>query len=128
MRREPVTKTFTITADPGVLERFERLLCMMQTGCAIGHSGTFGMSLDGDGADRFKVKESLRKYRNGAMKIGGVGYSVELATGAGYSGLMQDRDRKCRWSYADSGQFTGETGTPKPRYGIKTESMGRIAS
>ena len=104
MKIKPETKTFTITTAPEVMRRFERLLCLMQSNCDIGHSATVGMSLDGDGADRFKVKESLRQYRDGARKIAGVGYSVELATGRGYSGLMQDYDRNCRWRYADNGK------------------------
>ena len=112
--RNPVTKTFTVTAEPEVMERFERLLCLMQHSTLVGHSGIFGMYLDGDGADRFKIKEGLAQYRKGAAKITGVGYSVELATGEGYSGLMQDRNSNNRWSYDDKGKFTGEGKGEKP--------------
>ena len=83
------------------------------------------MSLDGDGADRFKVKESLRKYRNGAMKVAGVGYGVELATDDGFAGEMIDRDRKTPWHYADSGKYIGEPPPARPKYDIKTEH-GRV--
>ena len=98
------TKTFTITASTSAMRRFERLMCLLQSNSHIGHSATVGMYLDGDGADRFTVKETLRQYRDGARKIAGVGYSVELATDRGYHGLMEDHSRSCRWRYADNGK------------------------
>ena len=51
------------------MERFERLLCLMQPQATSGIPARSASNLDGDGADRFRVKESLRKYRDGAMKI-----------------------------------------------------------
>jgi hypothetical protein len=50
-------KTFTVTAEPKVMKRFERLLAMMHFCSSWGHSSYFGMPLDGDGPDRFKVAE-----------------------------------------------------------------------
>ena len=52
-----VVKTFTVTAEPKVMKRFERLLAMMHFCSSWAHTSYFGMPLDGDGPDRFSVAE-----------------------------------------------------------------------
>jgi hypothetical protein len=56
-KAEPtVTLNLTVTTIQEVADRFLRMLAIMQRASSIGHSNTFGMYLDGDGADRFEVE------------------------------------------------------------------------
>lgn len=59
---EQVTKSFTITASPTVMKRFERFLALLHYNSGWGHSANFVMPLDGDGADRFKVHDFKPGY------------------------------------------------------------------
>lgn len=82
---------FEITATKEVINRFSRLLWMMQYASRIGHSGYFGMPLDGDGSDRFEISweenmpleihEMLKKQYNEANMSGG----LELAMDGSFS-------------------------------------------
>ncbi|MYE06892.1 MAG: hypothetical protein F4Y04_06695 [Chloroflexi bacterium] len=104
-RRQKETRAYRITAEPAVLDRLERLLAVMQYSGDVGHTGTFGMWLDGDGADRLKVEGfATGKYRKGCEKITGVGYHVEMATDHGFSGTFLDRGKQSKWSYDDNGK------------------------
>ena len=105
MPRNMVSKTFTVTAEPAVMRKLERLLALMHFATHWGHTGIFGMHLDGDGADKLTVEGAdLDSCRAGVSRITGVGYDVELATGNGFSGLFEDRVRHHRkWSYRDDG-------------------------
>lgn len=47
------TRTYTITASPDVLRRFERFLALLHYNA--GHSAIFGLQFDGDGRDRLTV-------------------------------------------------------------------------
>lgn len=98
------TRTYTITASPSVLARFERLLALFHFASGWGHSGCFGMSLDGDGPERLQVEPEPRQYRKGVGEISNVGYDVELATDRGFAGLFEDSDRMRRWRYSDDGE------------------------
>ena len=51
-----VTMDFSVTGQPEVVDRFARLLVVMHLASSWGSSRIFGMPLDGDGADIFKVK------------------------------------------------------------------------
>lgn len=100
-----IEKTFTIKAEPRLMKRFERLLALMSLCSRWGHTGTFGMWVDGDGADRIHVEGDIDmdEYRKGVEKISGVGYHVELATDRGYGGTFIDGDRNAKWQYDDAG-------------------------
>lgn len=50
-----VRKTYVIEAVPEVIDRLERFLAYVQWCAGVGHSTTVGMSIDGDGAERFTV-------------------------------------------------------------------------
>ena len=50
-----VKKTYTIEASPNVIANLERFLSHVQYCSGVGHSALVGMSIDGDGADRFRV-------------------------------------------------------------------------
>jgi hypothetical protein len=50
-----VRRTYEIEASPTVVENFERFLSHVQWCSGVGHSTAVAMSIDGDGADRFKV-------------------------------------------------------------------------
>lgn len=100
-----VTKTFTVTAsDETVMQRFERFLMLLQVNGNIGHSGKFGMPLDGDGPERIDVAEFKSRSARGSLPfeveaINGAGYDVVLAFDNSYSGIYRDRDRESRyWS------------------------------
>ena len=106
MPRNMVSKTFTVTAEPAVMRKLERLLTLMHFATHWGHTGTFGMHLDGDGADKLGSpnRRATSTCRAGVSRITGVGYDVELATGSGFSGLFEDRVRSPgRWRYRDDG-------------------------
>lgn len=49
-------RTYVIEASPNVIKNFERFLAHTQYCANVGHSALVGMSIDGDGADRFNVK------------------------------------------------------------------------
>ena len=101
MKKE--TRTYKISGEPQLLDKFERLLSMMHYASSWGHSGIFGMWLDGDGADRLNVSPVRTQARKGVEKIGCVGYHVELATDRGFSGTFIDWERKKKWNYKENG-------------------------
>lgn len=101
---ETQTRTYTVTGSPRLLDRFERLLALIHYAGAWGHSGRFGMPLDGDGPERIKIEPVPEERRKGVDRIGGVGYDVELAIDRGFSGVYVDRDRESRRAYTDDGE------------------------
>ena len=50
-----VRQRFEIEASPNVMKAFERFMAHLQYCSSVGHSANVAMSIDGDGADRFKV-------------------------------------------------------------------------
>jgi hypothetical protein len=56
-----VKRTYNIEAEPDVLARFEKLLSYIQWCSRVGHSCDVRFSIDGDGADRFAVRQQLPK-------------------------------------------------------------------
>jgi len=56
-----VKRTFDIEASPEVMARFEAFLSYIQWCSRVGHSCDVRFGIDGDGADRFKVKQELPK-------------------------------------------------------------------
>ena len=91
------TRTYKIMGSKEVLNRFEGLLNLFHWASAFGHSGKFGMPLDGDGDGAFEI-ESPRD-RQGCDKIFGVGYDVELSYDKTFSGIFADRRRTPDWAY-----------------------------
>lgn len=75
--KTPVTKTFTITADPHTMKRFEKFLCFFHYNG--GHSGLFGMYFDGDGSDRLKVDPAPDKGTRDYARISYSGQDIEIA-------------------------------------------------
>lgn len=63
-----ITKTFTVSASPWVMKRFERLLTMMHFASSWGHTNYFGMPMDGDGSDRFGIKDLHREWAKDVEK------------------------------------------------------------
>jgi len=91
-----VTKTFEITTSSEVMQRIERFLALLHHNSVFGHSGIFGMSLDGDGAD--KVSVSPKPKHSGAVDaIGNVGYDIELANNRGFHGKKIDKKANNKW-------------------------------
>ncbi len=97
MREQTETKTFTITASPILLRRIERFLALLHFNSGFGHSGIFAMSLDGDGNEKVKVADIDRNLAKQVEGIGSIGYDVEIANDASYTGKFIDRNRECRW-------------------------------
>jgi hypothetical protein len=56
-----VKRTYEIEGEPEVMARFERFLSYVQWCSRVGHSCDVRFSIDGDGADRFAVKQELPK-------------------------------------------------------------------
>ena len=52
------TKTFTITANPDMMLKIERLLAWLHYNSAWGHSATIAIDCDGDGSDEVTVREN----------------------------------------------------------------------
>lgn len=76
--------TFTVRGSPEVLGRFTRLLAAMHLAAAWGSSRWFGMPLDGDGPERFRVEgegfdEVLEEARDDVSKATGTGRSLVVA-------------------------------------------------
>jgi len=88
-----VTKTYTITATPDTLHRFETFLALMHYNG--GHSGCFAMPFDGDGHERLKVEPAPNESLRGpAGKIGGTGATLEIALEGTYCGRFINFDRQ----------------------------------
>jgi len=106
-----VTKTFTVTASSAeVMHRFERLLMLFHVNGNIGHSGRFGMPLDGDGSDRLEVAEFKSKLARGPLPyeieaINGAAYDIVLALDGSYSGFYKDTNKPCRYKSGPAGHL-----------------------
>ena len=80
------TRTYTVTGSLEVLAKFERFMAMLHHNSRVGHSATFGMSMDGDGAGEFTVEPEpapvviteLRGFKRKGLR------SVECAGVAGF--------------------------------------------
>ena len=97
-----------VTDSSGLIQKFLRLMALLHRAGAVGHSGTFGMSLDGDGNERLLIESDdnnlfMRSVKKGADRVGSVGYDVELATTKGFSGWFRNVDRRCKWNFDDEG-------------------------
>jgi len=57
---EQETRTYQFTASTEFLNRIENMLAQIQGMGDIGHSGTVGFDVDGDGSDRLKVSPKLK--------------------------------------------------------------------
>jgi hypothetical protein len=91
------TKTFTITTSPAIMRRIERFLALLHFASNWGHSGIFGMPLDGDGSEKVKVDPIDRRLAHEVDAIGGVGYDIEIARDDSYSGYAINRERRSRF-------------------------------
>ena len=106
-----VTKTYTITFSSETLShRFERLLALFHFNSSFGHSGKFGMPLDGDGSEKIEVHELKSKSKKGSLPhevnlITGAAYSVDLALDNSYSGFYRDTERECDYKTGPAGNL-----------------------
>lgn len=92
MRKNAITKTFTITASPEVMRRFERFLAFFHYNG--GHTGTFAMDFDGDGSDYMKVDPPpAQEFGGDAVRIGGCTSGIELARDVSYWAIPLDAHR-----------------------------------
>lgn len=91
------TKTFTITTSPRLMKRIERFLALLHFNSGFGHSGTFAMSLDGDGCEKVKISDLEKTLGYEVDAIGGVGYDIEVATDKGYTGFFIDKNKESKW-------------------------------
>jgi len=62
-KKETVEATITLTGSPECVRRILTLLAMIETNGGNGHSGTFGISWDGDGNDKISINgiEDVKK-------------------------------------------------------------------
>ena len=102
------TKVFEITANPQILRRIERFLALLHFNSCFGHSGLFGMGLDGDGSEKVVVKDINRSLGYEVDLIGGIGYGVEIANDTSYSGRFIDNERSSKWVTQRSGSLYKE--------------------
>lgn len=86
-----MTKSFTITANPDVMARFEKFLCFLHYNG--GHSGIFGMSFDGDGHERLRVEPAPDKGSRDWSRISSAGPEVEVALDKCCKALSVDRNK-----------------------------------
>ena len=110
---EKVTKSFTITASPAVMKRFERFLALLHYNSGWGHSANFVMPLDGDGSDRFRVHDFKPGYHKDVEHIGSVGYGFEIALDDAYT--TRDGVATPRHYLAKNGQLLRDGEVIKPR-------------
>ncbi len=75
--------TLTLSGDPATLDRVCALLYMASYSSGVGHSGTFAVDVDGDGADQLSVKglDKAREkvYREMINATSGYGAAFEIA-------------------------------------------------
>lgn len=91
MADQSVTRIFVVKASSAqLMARFERLMALLHFSSSFGHSGTFGMPLDGDGNEKIRVTfeesmpgQELFRFGHEVDLIGGVGYELELAIDGG---------------------------------------------
>lgn len=95
--KDKITRIFEITTSPNLMKRLERFLALLHFNGKFGHSGLFGMSLDGDGSEDITVNDIDPDLSKDVNAIGGVGYHVEIARDNSYGGRFFDRKRRCRW-------------------------------
>ncbi len=90
---ELFTKKYEITAPAEIHDRLDAFLAFFHFNG--GHSGTFGMWFDGDGADTLKVDPPPPKeYAKGSQRIANAGHELEIATNQGtYYSRALDRKR-----------------------------------
>jgi hypothetical protein len=75
----------TISATPEVWRKLERFFALMHYNA--GHSATFGLNFDGDGADAFQIEPAPNPLlRLPAQRIGDGGGSLEIANENSYVG------------------------------------------
>jgi len=87
-----VKQTFTITADESTMKKFMRFLAFFHYNG--GHSATFGMDFDGDGADSLKVEPPPPDFlRTEVNLIADAGPSLEIATANTYKAKYIDYDK-----------------------------------
>jgi hypothetical protein len=92
-----ITKTITITTDSTMMKRIERFLALLHYNSCFGHSGLFGMYLDGDGWEKVKVEGLDRRLALEVDAIGGVGYDIEIAQDNSYIGKFTQRNIEHKW-------------------------------
>ena len=95
----------SLSGSPEAVERVKGLLALLHLSSAWGHSGIFGMPLDGDGPERLEVRGlDMGRYRRGAEHVTGVGYGLETSQDGGFSGWFLDRDRPRKWGFDHDGK------------------------
>lgn len=93
-----ITKKYEITfSDPYIMERFERLLALFHFNSSFGHSGMFGMSLDGDGPEKIKINSFSPKYCHEVDAIGDANYDIDIAIDNGYSGRYINKEKEPKY-------------------------------
>ena len=97
MPTQKETKTFTVTATPEIMKRFERFMAMLHYNSCFGHSAHFAMFLDGDGWDKFELAEIDKSLKNEVDVIGCVGRDVEIACTDKYTARNFDRQTSKAW-------------------------------
>ncbi|MDP4224858.1 MAG: hypothetical protein Q8910_00610 [Bacteroidota bacterium] len=93
-----ITKTYEITfSNKDVFNRFERFLSLLHFNSGFGHSGLFGMSLDGDGSEKINVDRFDKRYMYEVDAIGGAGNGIEVALDNGYKIVPIDTNKECKY-------------------------------
>jgi len=73
------TKTFTVTGDQITIKNLEKFLSQLHFNSHWGHSGCFGMYMDGDGATKFDVSGlNTEKYREAVKNVQVENMDVEI--------------------------------------------------
>lgn len=82
-KRQPEAKLdVQLQGSPDAIRRVLGFLAMIEYNGAVGHSGTFGLDWDGDGADRINIKadgykEVQKELRDGFEECGSYGAAME---------------------------------------------------
>lgn len=75
--------TVTLSGDPATLDRVCAMLYMASWSSLVGHSGSFAVDVDGDGADRLTIKgldkDREKVYKEMAEATSGYGAAFEVA-------------------------------------------------
>jgi len=99
--KDVITVEVKLIGTPACVERVMSLLGMIQYNGAVGHSGIFGISWDGDGADKIKIEGPIPDHRKAWNATSSYGGYVEIMGEGGKSYVVRGTDISTKRVYPE---------------------------
>lgn len=104
MKKE--TRTYKVSGSPDILDRIERFLSMLHLNGTNGHSGTFCMVFDGDGADGVAVDGiDHDRHKEMVRALSEYGGEYEVVGNGGAFCVNRDQKSKLVYGYREGRMF-----------------------